>query len=188
MGGKDELAESLNDLFTSVSTMIKSELQGTNNHLELLEKMNLRVAEEYKGFGDVASGLRIFVAQLKSKSSCFDQYVQQIDAIEQQVTEFEIRNQNKIEGGKSQVGGRGSVDPYLHPRASANPSNRARFGVGCISAICGCEIGSGLVLICHSAYHLHEVRGETTWILPTRVDPNGSTTAPPRCERRGGIS
>lgn len=52
--------------------------------------MNLRVAEEYKGFGDVASGLRIFVAQLKSKSSCFDQYVQQIDAIEQQVTEFEV--------------------------------------------------------------------------------------------------
>ncbi|XP_039049498.1 biogenesis of lysosome-related organelles complex 1 subunit 2-like isoform X2 [Hibiscus syriacus] len=79
----DELAESLNDLFTSLSSM------GTNNVLELLEKMNVRVAEEYKGFGDVASGLRVFVEQLKNKSGNFDEYVQQIDAIEQQVTEFE---------------------------------------------------------------------------------------------------
>ncbi|KAI8018660.1 Biogenesis of lysosome-related organelles complex 1 subunit 2 [Camellia lanceoleosa] len=62
---------------------------GTNNQLELLEKMNLKVAEEYKGFGDVASGLRVFVEQLKSKSGNFYEYVQQIDAIEQQVTEFE---------------------------------------------------------------------------------------------------
>ncbi|XP_031279466.1 kanadaptin [Pistacia vera] len=88
--GGDELAESLNALFTSISTMVKSELQGTNNTLELLEKMNLRVADEYKGFGDVASGLRVFVEQLKSKSSSFDEYVQQIDAIEQQVTQFEV--------------------------------------------------------------------------------------------------
>ncbi|KDP32629.1 hypothetical protein JCGZ_13179 [Jatropha curcas] len=85
----DKLADSFNDLFTSVSTMVKGELQGTNNLLELLEKMNLRVAEEYKGFGDVASGLRIFVEQLKSKSGNFDEYVQQIDLIERQVTEFE---------------------------------------------------------------------------------------------------
>ncbi|KAF3457084.1 hypothetical protein FNV43_RR01741 [Rhamnella rubrinervis] len=85
----DELAESLNDLFSAVSTMIKSELQGTNNQLELLEKMNLRVAEEYKGFGDVASGLRVFVEQLKSKNGNFDEYVQQMDVVEQQVTEFE---------------------------------------------------------------------------------------------------
>lgn len=63
--------------------------QETNNALELVEKMNTRVAEEYKGFGDVASGLRIFVEQLKSKSGSFDEYVQQIDTIEQQVTEFE---------------------------------------------------------------------------------------------------
>ncbi|EOY19164.1 SMAD/FHA domain-containing protein, putative isoform 2, partial [Theobroma cacao] len=60
---------------------------GTNNILELLEKMNLKVAEEYKGFGDVASGLRVFVEQLKNKSGNFDEYVQQIDTIEQQVTE-----------------------------------------------------------------------------------------------------
>ncbi|MBA0877717.1 hypothetical protein Goshw_016433 [Gossypium schwendimanii] len=86
---QDDLAESLHDLFTSLSSMVKSELQGTNNVLELLEKMNLRVAQEYKGFGDVASGLRVFVEQLKNKSGNFDEYVQQIDAIEQQVTEFE---------------------------------------------------------------------------------------------------
>ncbi|KAJ1413964.1 Biogenesis of lysosome-related organelles complex-1, subunit 2 [Sesbania bispinosa] len=86
----DELAESLNDLFSSVSTMIKSELQGTNNHLELLEKMNVRVAEEYKGFGDLASGLKVFVEQLKCKSGSFNEYVEQIDAIEKQVTEFEV--------------------------------------------------------------------------------------------------
>lgn len=83
------MAESLNDLFTNVSMMIRGELQETNNVLGIVEKMNTRVAEEYKGFGDVASGLRIFVEQLKSKSGSFDEYVQQIDTIEQQVTEFE---------------------------------------------------------------------------------------------------
>ncbi|GFY82903.1 transmembrane amino acid transporter family protein [Actinidia rufa] len=86
---RDELAESLNDLSTSFSTMIKADLQGTNNILELMEKMNLSVAEEYKSFGGVVSGLRVFVEQLKSKSGSFDEYVQQIDAIEQQVTELE---------------------------------------------------------------------------------------------------
>lgn len=85
----DELADALNDLFTGVSTMIKSELQGTNNLLELLEKMNLRVAEEYNNYGDVAAGLRVFVEQLKHKSGNFEEYLQQIDAIDQQVTEFE---------------------------------------------------------------------------------------------------
>ncbi|KAL1369712.1 hypothetical protein HN51_000057 [Arachis hypogaea] len=87
---RDELTESLNDLFSSISTMIKSELQGTNNQLELLEKMNVRVAEEYKGYGDLASGLRVFVEQLKCKSGSFNEYVEQIDAIEKQVTEFEV--------------------------------------------------------------------------------------------------
>lgn len=51
--------------------------------------MNLRVAEEYKGYGDVASGLRVFVEQLKSKSGSFDEYAQKIETIDQQVTEFE---------------------------------------------------------------------------------------------------
>ncbi|KAL0013978.1 hypothetical protein SO802_001047 [Lithocarpus litseifolius] len=63
---------------------------GTNNELEVLEKMNERVGEEYKGMGDVASRLRVFVEQLKSKGGNFDQYAQQIDAIEQQVTKFEV--------------------------------------------------------------------------------------------------
>ncbi|KAI4346748.1 hypothetical protein L6164_007618 [Bauhinia variegata] len=85
----DELAHSLNDFFTSFSTMVKLELQGTNNQLDLLEKMNLRVEDEYKGFGDSASKLRVFVEQLKSKSNNFAEYVEQIAAIEQQVTEFE---------------------------------------------------------------------------------------------------
>uniref|UniRef100_A0A7C9CP03 Biogenesis of lysosome-related organelles complex 1 subunit 2 n=1 Tax=Opuntia streptacantha TaxID=393608 RepID=A0A7C9CP03_OPUST len=85
----DELTDALNDLFTGVSTMIKSELQGTNNLLELLEKMNLRVTEEYNNYGDVAAGLRVFVEQLKHKSGNFEEYLQQINAIDQQVTEFE---------------------------------------------------------------------------------------------------
>ncbi|KAK9067148.1 hypothetical protein SSX86_014476 [Deinandra increscens subsp. villosa] len=86
----DELTEALTDLFTNVSTMIKGDLQGTNNTLKLLENMNLKVAEEYKGFGDVAAGLRVFVERLKVKSENFDEYVQQIDAIEQQVTDLEV--------------------------------------------------------------------------------------------------
>lgn len=51
--------------------------------------MNLRVAEEYKGYGDLASGLRVFVEQLKSKSGSFDEYARKIEIIDQQVTEFE---------------------------------------------------------------------------------------------------
>ncbi|KAJ9147442.1 hypothetical protein P3X46_029604 [Hevea brasiliensis] len=82
---KDELAESLNDIFTSVSTMVKGHESSDGN----FGKMNLRTAEEYKVFGDVASGLRVFVEHLKSKSASFDECVQQIDTIERQVTEFE---------------------------------------------------------------------------------------------------
>ncbi|KAG6607085.1 Biogenesis of lysosome-related organelles complex 1 subunit 2, partial [Cucurbita argyrosperma subsp. sororia] len=85
----DELAESLNEFFTSVSEMIKSDLLGSSNQLALLEKMNIRVAEEYKGLGDVASGMRVFVEQLKAKSGGFDEYINQIEKIENQVTEFE---------------------------------------------------------------------------------------------------
>ncbi|XP_022155030.1 biogenesis of lysosome-related organelles complex 1 subunit 2 isoform X4 [Momordica charantia] len=81
---RDELAVSLNEFFTSVSQMIKSDLLGSSNQLALLEKMNLRVAEEYKGFGDVASGMRVFVEQLKSKSGGFDAYISQIENIEHQ--------------------------------------------------------------------------------------------------------
>ncbi|URE33139.1 biogenesis of lysosome-related organelles complex 1 subunit, partial [Musa troglodytarum] len=87
--GRDELAESLADLFTSISTMIKGELEGTNNQLLLLEKMNQRVAEEYNGYGDVASGLRVFVEQLCEKNHGFEEHVQQIEKIDQQLTEFE---------------------------------------------------------------------------------------------------
>ena len=73
----------------SFSPLLILRFQGTNNHLELLAKMNDRVTEEYRGYGDMALGLRVFVEQLKSKSRSFDDYVQQIDTIEQQVTEFE---------------------------------------------------------------------------------------------------
>ncbi|XP_020590574.1 biogenesis of lysosome-related organelles complex 1 subunit 2 isoform X2 [Phalaenopsis equestris] len=86
---RDQLADYLERLFSDVSTMVKSELQGTNNQLLLLEKMNDRVAKEYSGYGDVASGLRVFVEKLNEKSRGFHDYVSQIDAIEQQVKDFE---------------------------------------------------------------------------------------------------
>jgi biogenesis of lysosome-related organelles complex 1 subunit 2 len=63
--------------------------QGTNNQLSLIEKMNDRVAQEYSNYGDVAAGLRVFVEQLNEKNQGFDEYISQIDAIDQQVTEFE---------------------------------------------------------------------------------------------------
>ncbi|KAL5764530.1 hypothetical protein ACOSP7_016882 [Xanthoceras sorbifolium] len=56
--------------------MVKSEVEETNNSLELLQNMNMKVEEEYKGLGDFSSGGR------------FDDYVQQIDAIENQVSNF----------------------------------------------------------------------------------------------------
>ncbi|KAI0504370.1 hypothetical protein KFK09_015322 [Dendrobium nobile] len=86
---RDKLADSLERLLTDVSAMVKGDLQGTNNQLLLLEKMNDMVAKEYSGYGDVASGLRVFVEQLNEKSRSFDDYVSQIDAIDQQVKDFE---------------------------------------------------------------------------------------------------
>ncbi|GJN19239.1 hypothetical protein PR202_gb06488 [Eleusine coracana subsp. coracana] len=113
-GQRDELAESLGELFTNVSLMVRGELQvppapasdsnltssfdvrmvsafqwGTNNQLSLIEKMNDRVAQEYSNYGDVAAGLRVFVEQLNEKNQGFDEYISQIDTIDQQVTEFE---------------------------------------------------------------------------------------------------
>ncbi|KAL5739466.1 hypothetical protein ACOSQ2_028646 [Xanthoceras sorbifolium] len=66
---RDELAESLNNLLRSMSSM------GMNNSLELLEKMNMKVDEQYKGLRDLSSVLRVFVDQLKSKSGGFNNYV-----------------------------------------------------------------------------------------------------------------
>ncbi|KAJ3679094.1 hypothetical protein LUZ60_017105 [Juncus effusus] len=86
---RDELAESLADLFSNVSLMVKSELEGSNNQLVLIEKMNQRVTEDYDGFGDMASGLRVFVEQLSNKNGGFEEYIEQIDTIDQQVSEFE---------------------------------------------------------------------------------------------------
>ncbi|CAH8298657.1 unnamed protein product [Eruca vesicaria subsp. sativa] len=85
----DDLAESLQSLYTNVSSMIKSELQGTNNQMDLLEKMNVRVAAEYDDLGDVAAGLRVYAEQMTSKSGGFDEIVAQMDVIEKQVSEFE---------------------------------------------------------------------------------------------------
>ena len=65
---------------------IKGDMENTK---ELLEKMNLRTADEYNNFGDIASGLRVFVEQLKTKNENFHEYMQQIDEIDQQVTELE---------------------------------------------------------------------------------------------------
>ncbi|KAK8967746.1 Biogenesis of lysosome-related organelles complex 1 subunit 2 [Platanthera guangdongensis] len=86
---RNQLADSLARLFTNISAMVKADLEGTNNQLLLLEKMNERVTREYSGFGDVVSGLRVFVEQLNEKNHGFDDYISQIDAIDRQVADFE---------------------------------------------------------------------------------------------------
>ncbi|KAK2653359.1 hypothetical protein Ddye_013215 [Dipteronia dyeriana] len=78
-----------NSFMDSLAKMgsMKSKLKGTNNTIE--REFNLKVAEEYKGLGTLASGLRVFMEQLTSKNGSFDDYVQQINAILNQVTHFE---------------------------------------------------------------------------------------------------
>ncbi|XP_062223843.1 biogenesis of lysosome-related organelles complex 1 subunit 2-like [Phragmites australis] len=88
-GKRDELADSLSELLTNVSLTVRGELQGTNNQLALLEKMNDRIAQEYSNYGDVSAGLRVFVEQLNEKNQGFDECISQIDAIDQLVVEFE---------------------------------------------------------------------------------------------------
>jgi uncharacterized protein YdcH (DUF465 family) len=51
--------------------------------------MNLRVASEYDHQADFAAGLRVFVERLKQKNNNFAHYLQQIDEIDQEVTELE---------------------------------------------------------------------------------------------------
>ncbi|KAJ0432986.1 hypothetical protein HanIR_Chr17g0865291 [Helianthus annuus] len=58
--------------------------------------MNLKVVEEYTGFGDVASGLRVFLERLKAKSENFDEYVRQIDAMFGKIWKKKEREREKL--------------------------------------------------------------------------------------------
>eukprot|EP00249_Psilotum_nudum_P003263 c16655_g2_i1 orf=275-685(-) len=86
---EDPLADALHALSLNITTFIQAELQSTTNVLELLEKMNLRIADDYNDFGDFASGLRVFVERLRLKNDGFHKYIKQIDEIDQEVTELE---------------------------------------------------------------------------------------------------
>lgn len=85
----DPLGAAISSLFINIATIVQSQLQCNTESLELLERMNLRTAEEYNEFGDFAAGLRVFVERLKLKNDSFQQYIQQIDEIEQEVLELE---------------------------------------------------------------------------------------------------
>ena len=63
--------------------------QAVNSEYELLERINLRVASEHDNQADFAEGLRVFVERLKQKNDGFTEYLQQIDEIDQEVTELE---------------------------------------------------------------------------------------------------
>lgn len=63
--------------------------QAVNSDYELLERMNLKVASEHDNQAEFAQGLRVFVESLKLKNDGFSEYIQQIDEIDQEVTELE---------------------------------------------------------------------------------------------------
>lgn len=86
---QEPLAAALRLLFVNVATLVQSQLQGNSDLLQLIEKMNLRTADDYNEFGDFAAGLRVFVERLKLKNDSFQHYTQQIDEIEHEVTELE---------------------------------------------------------------------------------------------------
>jgi biogenesis of lysosome-related organelles complex 1 subunit 2 len=85
----DPLAKALQTLFLNVTSFIQAELQATSSEFKLLENLNLRVASEYDHQADFAAGLRVFVERLKQKNNNFAHYLQQIDEIDQEVTELE---------------------------------------------------------------------------------------------------
>eukprot|EP00250_Pteridium_aquilinum_P000777 c10942_g1_i1 orf=545-1006(-) len=86
---QDPLAAAFSSLFVNVATIMQSQLQCNTESLELLERMNLRTADEYNEFGDFAAGLRVFVERLKLKNDSFQQFSQQIDEIENEISELE---------------------------------------------------------------------------------------------------
>lgn len=51
--------------------------------------MNNRITDEYNHFGNVASGLTVYVEKFDEKNNDFDEYIHQIDAIDKQIKEFE---------------------------------------------------------------------------------------------------
>lgn len=51
--------------------------------------MNMRTATEYDNYGDFASGLSSFVERLKQKNERFNQYLEDMEVIDKQVTELE---------------------------------------------------------------------------------------------------
>jgi len=71
MEKKKPLDLSLHDLSINVSSLVQGELQGTNNMLELIEKMNLRREDEYNSFGDIVSGLQFYMEKLRMKNENF---------------------------------------------------------------------------------------------------------------------
>ncbi|KAL3697006.1 hypothetical protein R1sor_011082 [Riccia sorocarpa] len=85
----DPLAKALQSLFVSFASVVQGELQSSNNEYDLLKNMNLRAATEYDNFGDFASGLSSFVERLKAKNEHFNQYLQDMEMIDKQVTELE---------------------------------------------------------------------------------------------------
>lgn len=86
---RDPLAAAFSSLFVNVAEIMQSQLQCSTESLELLERMNLRTADEYNEFGDFAAGLRVFVERLTLKNDSFQQFTQQIDEIEHEISELE---------------------------------------------------------------------------------------------------
>ncbi|KAL2643877.1 hypothetical protein R1flu_011464 [Riccia fluitans] len=85
----DPLAKALQSLFVSFASVVQGELQSSNNEYDLLKNMNLRATTEYDNFGDFASGLSSFVESVKAKNEHFNQYLQDMEVIDKQVTELE---------------------------------------------------------------------------------------------------
>ncbi|BBN01622.1 biogenesis of lysosome-related organelles complex 1 subunit 2 [Marchantia polymorpha subsp. ruderalis] len=85
----DALAKALQSLFVSFASVVQGELQCSNNEYDLLKSMNMRTATEYDNYGDFASGLSSFVERLKQKNERFNQYLEDMEVIDKQVTELE---------------------------------------------------------------------------------------------------
>ncbi|KAN0006887.1 hypothetical protein ACTFIU_005080 [Dictyostelium citrinum] len=85
----EDLQTSTKEMFTKVSSYIKSELATTVSDYNLLIQMNNITSSKYQDMTNVTKGLSVFMGDLKIKYEEFQPYFDKINELDKNVTDLE---------------------------------------------------------------------------------------------------
>ncbi|KAM9982504.1 hypothetical protein ACTFIZ_007028 [Dictyostelium cf. discoideum] len=85
----EDLQNSTKEMFTKVSSYIKSELATTVSDYNLLIQMNNITSSKYQDMTNVTKGLSVFMGDLKIKYEEFQPYFDKINELDKNVTDLE---------------------------------------------------------------------------------------------------